>query len=164
MAKKKQAEEQKSGGESREQKSGETREDRLERIKKLGVRTKANSLAELRAEALREAQAEDFKSSNERPSRSGPDPYNLPKAESAHAEAIGEAKEADAEVVLPGEVRTDTGLKIKVNPDRLGADDKVELPRAKSPHEEATATAPKKALSAEKNVGAVSVEGGGKHE
>lgn len=164
MAKKKKDEEKQSGGESREQKSGETREDRLATLEGHGIRTKAQSLAELRAEALKEAEAEDFQSSNERPSKAGPDPYNLPKAESAYAEAVGEAKEADAEVVLPGEVRKDTGLKVKLNPDRLGADDKVEPRKAGDPHEEATAEAPKEALSAEKNVGAVSVEGGGKHE
>lgn len=163
-------EREKEGGQTRPAKGGQTRKGDGPRVEKLaghGHRTLAMIGAdELAQEARAEAEAEDFSRSEARPSAAGPDPYNLSKAKDRtpleEAEATSEA--ADAEISTIGsDPLTDTGAKIRLHPDRLGADDKVELPRAKTPHEEATAEAEKEALSAEKNVGALPF-GGGKHE
>lgn len=90
----------------------------------------------------------------------------------SYLESSGESKAADAELAIPGETRTDSGQKIVLEPDRIAADEKAVLPNVRerhkkaigdaeavearqiAAHEEATATAGKDDLAADKNPGA----------
>lgn len=135
---------------------------------------------DLQKEAHAEAQAEDYSRNEGRTTGAGPNPYRIKRVDAGitkkaiekvrkqldnpnltdrqiitFLESSGESKAADAEIAIPGETLTDTGQKIVEKPDRVDAQERAILPRAGTPHEEATAEAGKDDLSAEKNPGAL---------
>ncbi len=138
------------------------------RVQGHGIRTTyAAGSQELREEAFKENQAEDYSRNEGRTTGAGPNPYTLPtsrdaihkeidkllkereeneldnsllseRALAAHAASAAESKDADAEVQTLGATVTNTGQKIVEKPDRVDAQDRAVLPKAGTPHEEAT--------------------------
>lgn len=132
------------------------------RLGKHGVRTTVETRQERMEQANAQATSEEFEEG--RSTGAGPNPYktkpvrsgvkkgdldklrkeleeaNIPEHRIlAHLESARESDAADAEIRTPGETLTDTGQKIRLEPERLAADEKATLPKAGTPHEEATA-------------------------
>ena len=155
------------------------------RLGEHGIRTTAETQDELREEAHEENIREDYERSKFRTTGAGPNPYTLPTSrEQAGEELIEELLEdrdnndadnsllseqalasfaassatsdaEDAEVQTLGATVTDTGQKIVMKPERVDAQERAVLPKAGTPHEEATKEAGEDEMTADKNPGAI---------